>query len=75
MTKNKCNDPNKADLDSSFWIFRVWNLFWPRFVSIRGASFVLRISDLFRQVLGTMTFFVTSFGAENIRDEFSDFGV
>jgi len=59
MAKNKCNVPNKLDLDFSFWIFRVLNLFWPRIVS----NFVLRISDLFRQVLGTMTFFVTSVGA------------
>jgi hypothetical protein len=27
------------------------------------SDFVLRISDLFRQVLGTMTFFVTAVGA------------
>jgi len=34
---------NQPKSDSRFWIFfRIWDLFWPRFVS----DFVLRISDL-----------------------------
>jgi hypothetical protein len=51
--------PNNFNLDSAFWIFFGFGFIWPRFVS----NFVLRISDLFRQVLGTMTFFVTPVGA------------
>ena len=47
MTK-KHNVPNNPDSDSKFWIFRVWDLFWPRFVS----DFEIRISDLFRWSLG-----------------------
>jgi len=43
---------------------------WPPFVS----DFVLRISDFVRQVRSEITLFVTSVGAENVRDEFSDFG-
>jgi len=38
--------PNIPDSVAEFWIFRIWDLFWPRFVSVRGAAFVLRISDL-----------------------------
>jgi len=33
--------------ESKFWIFRVWDFFWPQFVSIRGAVFEIRISDFF----------------------------
>ena len=33
--------PNEPKSDSKFWIFRVLDLFWPRFVS----DFDIRISD------------------------------
>jgi hypothetical protein len=35
--------PNEVKSDSVFWIFRIWDLFGRQFVSVRGASFVLRI--------------------------------
>jgi hypothetical protein len=37
--------PNKLPSDSAFWIFPILHLFWPRFVSVRGAAFEIRISD------------------------------
>jgi hypothetical protein len=40
MTK-KQKIPNNPDSDSSFWIFPILDLFWPRFVS----NFDIRISD------------------------------
>jgi len=44
--------PNKLPSGSVFWIFRIWDLFWPRFVS----NFDIRILDLFRWLLGETKF-------------------
>jgi len=59
MMKNNYNAPNGEDRIRCFG-FYVFEFIWPRFVSVRGASFVLRISDLFRWMLGAMIIFVTS---------------
>jgi len=41
---------NKFHSDSKFWNFRILSLFGGEFVSVRGAAFVLRISDLILEV-------------------------
>jgi len=43
--------PNKLFLDSVFWIFPILDLPVSAFVSVRGASFDIRISDLCPSVL------------------------
>jgi len=42
--------------DSAFWIFFGFGFIWPWFVSVRGASFDIRISDLFFGILVQNTF-------------------
>ena len=41
---------NKLPADSAFWIFFRFGIIWLRFVSVRGAAFVLRISDFLKGV-------------------------
>jgi len=40
-----------------FWTFFGFGFIWLRFVSVRGAAFDIRISDLFRWLLGAITIF------------------
>ena len=47
---------NNFNLDSAFWIFFDFGFIWLRFVSVRGAAFVLRILDLFRWLPGGINF-------------------
>ena len=47
-SKTNPNSQTNPNPDSSFWILRIWNLFFIWFVS----DFDIRISDLFRRVLG-----------------------
>ena len=51
MTK-KQKMVNKPDSDPEFWIFLILDFLWLRFVSVRGASFDIRISDFLSPAFG-----------------------
>jgi hypothetical protein len=46
--------PNQLASDTVFWIFPILDFSVSAFVSVRGASFDIRISDLCRRRTGTV---------------------